>query len=204
MKSLLRRPLLVGLTLVTVLATAGGIAWAAIPDGNVVNACFETGTGALRAVDVATDCDAGTEAAVALGGPTRGYSYSRAGDVELGATSVVVASLNLTTGSYLVHGKVNVANLNFTALGTTFVPCSIRVAGTSTSLDQAWVQLMQARTGTGANTMSLSLQAPVTIPAKATVELLCASLPRPLGPTTGVRARFRTLDAIQVDSLQVQ
>ncbi len=204
MKTYLRRPLALASAATCVLAFAAGLAWAAIPNGNVIDACFDTSTGALRAVGVSTDCAAGTEAAVALGGPTRGYSASRPAEIMLAATSTPVATLVLPEGSYQLHGKVNVANLNFRAIGTTFVPCSLLVE--TTALDQSWVQLMQAVTGTGANTTTIALQAPLTVPAggKATVNLACASIPRPGGPATNVFARYRQLSAVQVDALQLQ
>ena len=204
MKRLVRRPLVIVLAGAAAAALATGIAWAAIPDGNLVNACATEG-GPIRAVATSGSCDTG-ETALQLGGPTRGYSSGRADDVTLGPTSVRVASLVLPAGSYLLHGKVNIANLNFTAIGSTFVPCSIRIAGTTTNIDQTWMIVEQARTGTGASNASIGLQGPVTIPestGKAEVELLCASLPRTLGPATNVVARYRQLAAVQVDTLQV-
>ncbi len=185
-------------------AVVAGIAWAAIPDGNVVNACFATPGGTLRAVDVPTDCATG-EAAVALGGPTRGYSFSNPNNVELSATSVGVGSVDLVTGTYLVHGKVNISNLNFTALGATFVPCSMRLVGIGGNVDQTWMIVPSPRTGLNASNASISLQGVAIVPAaygKATLEMVCASIPRPTGPPTGVIARYRQLQAIQVDSLQ--
>ncbi|MFN0155293.1 MAG: hypothetical protein ACKVUT_13030 [Gaiella sp.] len=200
MRRILRRPLALAAVAASTLVAAAGIAWAAIPEGNVVNACFDTTSGALRAVPVATDCVAGSESAVALGGPTRAYSFSRPEDVILGTTGVTVASLILPEGSYLLHGKVNVANLNTFPLVPTFVPCSL-LNGT-TAIDQSWVQLMSQA---GAYAQSISLQGPVVVPAggKLEIKLTCASLPRPGGPTTNVRARYRHLDAVQVDALQV-
>jgi len=184
---------------------AAGVALATIPDSSgVVNTCYADTTGALRAVADPGDCGAG-ESALALGGPTRGFAFSNPADVALGTTSVRVASLVLPAGRYLVHAKVNVANLNFTALGSTFVPCSIRVAGTTTNLDQTWVILQQAVTGTGASNASVGLQAAVTVaspPGKAEVEVICASVPRIAGPATRVVAHYRQLDAVLVDTLQ--
>lgn len=196
-----RKSLLLGAALTAALALAGGLAWAAIPDGNLVNACATAG-GPIRAVDTPGSCDGG-ETALQLGGPTRGYAFSQAANVGLGTTGVVVASLGLPPGSYLVHAKVNVANLNFTAPGSTFVPCSLgyRVDGSLSGLDQTWIVLMQAITGTAASSASIGLQGAVTLPEKGTVEVTCASLPRAAGPTTNVVARNRKLDAIQVDSL---
>ena len=84
-------------------------------------------------------------------------------------------------------------------------PCSIRVAGTTTNLDQTWVILQQAIAGTGSSNASLGLEAAVTIaspPGKAEVEVICASLPRTAGLTTRVVARYRQLDAVGVDTRQ--
>ena len=196
-----RRPALLAAALTAALLVAGGIAWAAIPDGNLVNACATAG-GPIRAVDAPGGCEAG-ESALQLGGPTRGYAFSQPAAVTLGTTGVVVASLGLPPGSYLVHGKVNVANLNFTAIGSTFVPCSlgVRVDGALSGLDQTWIVLMQAITGSAASSASVGVQGAVTLAEKGTVELTCSSVPRIAGPTTNVVARYRKLDAVQVDGL---
>lgn len=186
----------------TLLAVAG-VAYATIPDSaGVINTCYANTGGALRAVDSAADC-VKDETHLQLGGPTRGYATSNPiALVELGTTSATVASMVLPAGRYLAHAKVNVANLNFTAIGSTFIPCSMRIAGTSTSLDQTWIVLQQAVTGTGSSSASIGLQAAVTIPTeKAVLEVICASIPRTAGPTTRVFARYRQLDAISVDVL---
>jgi hypothetical protein len=154
----------------------------------------------LRAVDGAGDCVAG-EAAVALGGPTRAHSFASPGMVALGSTSVVVGSLKLPPGSYVVHGKVNVANLNFSAGRGTFVPCSMRVGGTTTNLDQTWLTLEPAVGSSNASSASFALQATVQLPGGGSVVMECASLPRPGGPASNVFARYRQLAAIQVDSV---
>jgi hypothetical protein len=197
-----RQALIVLTATAAIIALVGGIAWAAIPEGNVVHACFATPGGALRAVDVSTDCATG-ESAVALGGPTRAYSFANPANVDLSSTTVRVGSVDLVTGTYLVHGKVNISNQNFTALGSTFVPCTLRLLGTTP--DQTWMIVPSARTGLNASNASISLQAAVTVPAdpgKATLEMQCASLPRTAGPAAGVIARYRQLQAVQVDSLQ--
>ena len=125
--------------------------------------------------------------------------------MELSTTAVRVASVDLVAGTYLVHGKVNLSNQNFTALGATFVPCTLRLAGTTTNLDQTWMIIPSPRTGLNASNASVSLQAAATVPGdpgKATLEMQCASLPRPAGPATNVIARYRQLQAVLVDSLQ--
>ncbi len=199
-----RRVLLLVTSAAAIVALVGGIAWAAIPDGNIVNACYATPGGALRAVDVSTDCTSG-ESAVALGGPTRAYSFANQNNVDLSATSVRVGSVDLVAGTYVVSGKVNVSNQNFTALGSTFVPCSLRLVGIGGNVDQTWMIVPSARTGLLASNASISLQGVAIVPGvpgKATLEMLCASLPRTAGPATGVIARYRQLQAVQVDSLQ--
>jgi len=183
------------------LVVASGIAWAAIPDSSgAVNACYATVGGALRAVDGSGDCTA-DETPVALGGPTRGYAFANPETVTLGSTSAVVGSIKLGPGKYLLHGKVNVANLNFSALRGTFVPCSLKVGGTTTNLDQTWLTLEPARGSSNASSASVGLQAAVELPGGGSVVMDCASLPRTGGPSTGVVARYRQLDAVQVDSL---
>lgn len=196
-----RRPILLGAALAAALVVTGSIAWATIPEGNLVNACATAG-GPIRAVDTGSSCDPG-ETTLQLGGPTRGHVFSQPAAVTLGTTGVVVGSLALPPGSYLVHAKVNVANLSFSAPGSTFVPCSLgsRVDGALSGLDQTWVVLMQAITGTAASSASIGLQGAVTLPEKGTVEMTCASLPRTAGPATNVVARYRQLDAVQVDTL---
>ncbi len=201
--SMFRSRRTVALAAVGTLLAVVGVAYAAIPDSSgVINTCYADEGGALRAVDVPTDCMKG-ETPLPLGGPTRGYAAANLSTpVELGTTSASVASIILPAGTYLAHAKVNVANLNFTALGATFVPCSMRIAGTSTNLDQTWIVLQQAVTSTGASSASIGLQAAVTIPAdKDVLEVICASIPRTAGPTTRVFARYRQLDAISVDVL---
>jgi hypothetical protein len=196
-----RRVLLLVTSAAAIIALVGGIAWAAIPDGNIVNACFATPGGALRAVDVPTDCVSG-ESAVALGGPTRAYSFANSNNVDLSATSVRVGSVDLVAGTYVVFGKVNVSNQNPSALGATFVPCSLRLVGIGGNVDQTWMIVPSPRTGLLASNASISLQGVAIVTGKATLEMQCASLPRPGGPATGVIARYRQLQAVQVDSLQ--
>lgn len=200
MSRIAHRPLLVLLALAAATLVAGGIAWAAIPDGNVVNACVRPG-GQVRAVDAPGTCST-SETAVQLGGPTRGYSYRNTGYLTLGETSVRVAALVLPAGTYLLHGKVNAVNVD--GAGSVFVPCSLRVAGTTTLLDQTWVRLGEALTETSASAASVSLQAPLTVPSdpgEAEVELICAALPD-TDESPRVDAVRRALDAVQVDALQ--
>ena len=188
-----RRPALLLTALTATALVAGGIAWAAIPDSSgAVNACYHNGNGKLRAVDSPADC-AGSETAIALGGPTRGYVDRPAGDVVIGTTSSDLASLALPAGKYLVHGKVNPVDFGFT--GNVFVACSLQVG--ATTIDMTWVTL-----GPGpspAPSASIGLQGGVTLPAGGTVVERCAA---PNGEPN-VTVRFRALDAIAVDSLTV-
>jgi hypothetical protein len=199
---LIRSKRAIALVATSALLVAVGLAYATIPDSSgVVNTCYANEGGALRAVNDAGEC-LKDETHLPLGSPTRGYASADPGDVELADTSRVVSSVILPAGKYLAHAKVNVVNQNFRSLGSTFIPCSMRIAGTSTSLDQTWIVLQQAVTSTGISSASLGLQAAVTVPSeKAVLEVICASIPRTGGPTTRVFARYRQLDAISVDTL---
>jgi hypothetical protein len=191
------------------LATAGaslvvvGVAYATIPDtSGVVNTCYKNGNGDLRAVDAAADCH-GNETHLPLGSPTRGYAAADQSSpgVELHATSAIVASVSLPAGRYLAHAKVNLTNENPGAPGSTFVPCSMRIQGTTTNLDQTWIVLPPAASADGSTSASVGLQAAVSIPGAAVLEVICASVPRLGGPEDHVYARYRQLDAISVDTL---
>lgn len=191
----MRRISLRRLAVVTVgLAAVGaGIAYAAIPDTTgAVNSCYSTTTGALRAVHTPTSCVAG-EAAVALGGPTRGYANGIAGFVTLGTTSITVAKVDLPAGRYLLHGKVKLINLS---AGTAYVPCSIRLVGTTTTIDSNAVRIPSS-----ANVGTQTLQTALTLTTPKTAEMICAAIPDTTAVT--VRAEWRQLDAIQVDGLTV-
>lgn len=198
MRRFLSRPALVVLALSAALLVVGGAAYAVIPDTDgTVHACVSPVSGNVRAVDLRGDCRT-RETAVDLGGPTRGYATNETGLILLDDTSDAMASLKLPPGRYLIHGKVNVVNFGSSATAGTFVPCSLRVGGTSTNLDQTWIEL--ASSSEDATSASIGLQGAADLPAGGSVVMLCASLPRPGGPTN-VQARYRQLDAIGVDSL---
>jgi hypothetical protein len=193
MRSFARRPALLAVALAATALAAGGIAWAAIPDSTgAINACYANANGKLRAVDAPGDCGGG-ETAIALGGPTRGYLSRPLGDVVLGVTSSDLASLALPAGKYVLHGKVNVADLGFT--GDVFVACSLQVG--ATTLDMTWVNLGQL--GSTAPSASIGLQGAVALPAGGTVVERCAA---PDGEPS-VTARFRSLDAVSLDALTI-
>jgi len=193
------RRVLVLATVGTLLAAAG-VAYATIPDSSgVVNTCYKTGNGDLRAVDAAADCRS-NETHLPLGSPTRGYAAGDPDFLELGETSATVASISLPAGRYLAHGKVNVTTAN-PAPGSTFIPCSLRIHGTTTNLDQTWIVLPPSASGGGSTSASIGLQAAVSLPSTAVLEVICASLPRTDGPEEDVFARYRQIDAISVDTL---
>ena len=204
MRFIRSRRVLVLATVATVLGAAG-VAYATIPDSfGVVNTCYKNGNGDLRAVDAAADCRT-NETHLPLGSPTRGYATSDSSfpGVELGETSATVASVSLTAGRYLAHAKVNINNGNTGASGSTFVPCSMRIQGTTTNLDQIWIVLPSAASADGSTSASVGLQAAVSLSSGAVLEVICASIPRPGGPADGIYARYRQLDAISVDTLNV-
>ncbi len=66
-------------------------------------------------------------------------------------------------------------------------------------LDQSHVVLEGLVTTSEASILDAALQAPLVVPKFARVLLECAAVPR--GASTSVRARFRQLDAVQVDGL---
>jgi hypothetical protein len=190
----------VGVAAGALLALAAG-AWAAIPatDG-AIHACYRNFGGDLRVVNTAGSCRR-FETALDLGGPTRGYAYSAPGDVSLGTTSATVADLTLPAGKYLIHGKANLFNSAFGDDSGAFVPCDLRVEGTSTMLDQNAVRLEGPVAGTEANIADEALQAPLDVTASTHVLLECAALPSTGSASANVRARYRQLDAVQVDGL---
>jgi len=181
------------------LVTAGGVAWATIPaaDGTI-HACRLNVGGWLRAVDDPSRCRS-VETAVDLGGPTRGLAFSADGDVSLGTTSTTVAQIDLQAGKYLIHGKVNLINKDFGDPDGAFVPCDLRIDGTTTMLDRDAVLAEGPVTTSEAYITDEALQAPLVVPTFARVLLECAAVPR--GASTNVAARYRQLDAVQVDGL---
>ena len=200
MRTLLkRRGLRLGFAVATLLTVAAGVAYAVIPaaDG-AIHSCYLNATGRLRVVDVSGDCRRG-ETALDLGGPTRGAAFSAPVDITLGTTSATVAQIDLPAGRYLIHGKTNLINVDFGDASGAFVPCDLRVEGTTTMLDQSNIVLEGPVTTSEAYILDAAVQAPLTVPKFARVLLECAALPR--GTSTNVRARFRQLDAVQVDGL---
>ena len=180
-------------------AVAGaGIAWSAIPDTDgVVHACYEDGTGALRVVDDPGSCRA-HETAIDLDGPSHGYAVANPGDVTVStATSVSVLKLGLPAGTFLVHAKTNLINLP--GSDAAFVPCDLRLAGTTTMLDEDRVVLEALVTGSEAYEANVPLQAAVTLGAPGVVELECAALTR--GTSSSVDARFTQIDAVPLNAL---
>lgn len=178
------------------LLAAGGIAWAAIPDSSgVINACYATSNGKLRAVDSPADCSAG-ESSVALGGPTTGYATSRPDFIAIGTTPTVVASLKLPAGKYLVHGKLDVLDTSFT--GGVFVACNLTIGGTTGFSDASFNTL--GPVVTGAPSESMALQTPLTLATDGAIVMLCTA-PEAKEPVT---ARYRQLDAIRVDGLVIE
>ena len=189
-----RRALILLTSTATIAALVGGIAWAAIPEGNIVNACFATPGGSLRAVDVLDRLRHGRDGGRARRADTRATRSPTPATSSCPRPSVRVGSVDLVAGTYLVHGKVNISNQNFTALGATFVPCTLRLAGTTTNLDQTWMIIPSARTGLNASNASVSLQAAATVPADpGRRRSRCSAHPSPAGrPGNG---RHRALPA---------
>ncbi len=185
------RAALAAAAITALVATAIGAA--AIPDSTgVVNACYGP-TGKLRAVDAPTECS-GPETSLALGGPTLGYAFSNAGFATIDETTTVVGSLALPSGTYLVHGKLDL--LGSSPTDESFVACNLTLAAGSTVLDTSWNTLEPGVPGR-LPSESMALEAAVNLPAGGTVVMSCL---RPeAGP--GSIARYRKLDAVRVDGL---
>jgi hypothetical protein len=184
---------------VAVAAVAGaGIAWSAIPGSDgVIHACYKDGTGALRVVDDPGACRA-HETALDLGGPSHGYAVANPGDVTFSApTSVSVLKLGLPAGTFLVHAKANLINLP--GSDAVFVPCDLRLEGTSTMLDEDRVVLEALVTGAEAYEANVPLQAAVTLASPGVVGLECAAVTR--GTSSTVDARFVQIDAVPLNAL---
>jgi hypothetical protein len=153
--------------------------------------------GDLRVVSDPGSCRS-HETALELGGPTHGYAIANPGDVTVSTpTSVSVLKLGLPAGIFLVHAKVNLINLP--GSDSVFVPCDLRVQGTTTTLDEDRVVLEAQVTSTEAYEANVPLQAAVTLASSRVVGLECAALTR--GTSSSVDARFAQIDAVPLNSL---
>ena len=196
MKRLIRRPLALVVALGATLLV-GGIAWAAIPDSSgAINACYTNSNGKLRAVDSAADCNGG-ESAIALGGPTIGYSTSRPDLVPIDNTTSTLASLDLPAGKYLVHGKLDIVTVSSE---NTFVACNLTVAGTAGFSDASWHRIQND--GGPGHGEAIALQAPLTLASAGGVVLTCVA-PESSSPSPAI-ARYVQLDAIRLDGVVIQ
>lgn len=180
------------------LVAGAGIAWAAIPGGDgVIHACYKSPNGELRVVETAGACRP-HETPIDLGGPVHGYAVSNPGDVTFSSpTSTSILKLGLPAGTYLVHAKTNLINLP--GSDAVFVPCDLRLGGTTTSLDEDRVVLEAPMTGEESYEENAPLQAAVTLSAPGVVHLECAALTR--GTSSTVDARFAQMDAVPLNAL---
>jgi hypothetical protein len=181
----------------TVVAGAG-IAWSAIPGSDgVIHACYKDSGGALRVVDDPGSCGH-RETAIDLGGPVHGFAVANPGDVTFSSpTSVSVLKLGLPAGTFLVHAKTSL--INQPGSDAVFVPCDLRVQGTSTMLDEDRVVLEAPVTTAEAYEANVPLQAAVTLAAPGVVGLECAAVTR--GTSSTVDARFTQIDAVPLNTL---
>ncbi len=135
----------------------------------------------------------GTRPAIDLGGPAHGYAAANPGDVTFStSTSVSVLKLGLPAGTYLVHAKANLIDLP--GSDAAFVPCDLRVLGTSTTLDEDRVVLEAPVTSAEAYEANIPLQAAVALASPGVVGLECAAVTR--GTSSTVDARFAQIDAV--------
>jgi hypothetical protein len=181
-----------------VFAVAAGIAWATIPGSDgLIHACYKDGSGDLRVVPDPSSCRV-HETPIDLGGPTHGYAIGDAGDATFSSpTSVTILKLGLPAGKYLLHAKTNLINLP--GSDAVFVPCDLRLDGTTTMLDAGRVLLEDPTTTTEAYEANVPLQAALTLDSPGVVLLECASVTR--GTSSTVDARYRQIDAVSLDTL---
>jgi hypothetical protein len=175
---------------------AGAVAYAAIPDSSgAIQACYGP-TGALRAVDEPADCR-GSETSIALGGPTYGYEFSDPDFISIDHTTTVVGALHLPAGKYLVHGKLDLFGLSPT--DEAFVVCNLRdAAAPGTNLDSLW-NTLEPGGGSNVPSESAALQTSLVLSTAGTVQMTCVRADGAASPA--VSARYRKLDAVQVDGL---
>jgi hypothetical protein len=193
-----RRARFAAVALVTVILTGAGIAWGTIPGSDgVVHACYKTSSGALRAVSDPGSCSP-SETAIDLGGPSHGYAVGNPGPVNVSTpTSVSVLTLGLPAGAFLVHAKTNL--FNRPGSEAVFVPCDLRLQGTTTMLDQSPVVLEAPLTAEEASEANIPLQTAVTLGEPGVVMLECAALTR--GTSSSVDARHMQIDAVPLNAL---
>jgi hypothetical protein len=137
-----RRVLLAGFA-VLVLATAGGIAYAAIPDASgVIHGCYKKSSpnqGTLRVIDTerGQTCSSsenalswnqtgpkGATGPTGPTGPSDGYSASN-DYMRVGGDDTTLVSVDVPAGSYTVAAKTHVYN----AVENSFAICELRAAG---------------------------------------------------------------------------
>jgi len=193
-----RRARFAAVALATVVVTGAGIAWGTIPGGDgVVHACYKNSNGALRAVSDAASCGS-SETAVDLAGPAHGHAVGDPDAVNVSTpTSVSVLTLDLPAGTFLVHAKTNL--FNRPGSDAVFVPCDLRLQGTTTMLDQSPVVLEAPVTTGEASEANIPLQAAVTLAEPGVMMLECAALTR--GTSSSVDARFSQIDAVPLNAL---
>jgi hypothetical protein len=175
-----------------------GIAWGAIPgtDG-VIHACYKDGLGDLRVVSSPASCRR-HETAIDLGGPTHGYAIANPGDVVFSSsTSVSILKLGLPAGTFLVHAKTNL--INQPGSDAVFVPCDLKLEGTSAMVDQDRVVLEAPVATTEAYEANVPLQAAITLTSPGVIDLECAAITR--GSASSVDARYAQIDAVPLNTL---
>ena len=187
----------------------GSFAFAAIPDGGVIHACYSTSTGAVRVTDTATNMPKGCSSKeTALDwnqqGPKgdRGPSnaYAAHGSATLTPnTSTIVATRTVPPGTYAVSGKV-VLKASGANVPLTTVACSLGTSGgNSGTADYAYGTVWSDASGNGIDT-TLPLEndnTSQTLVHGGSVSLRCTS-------PHAVEAFGAQITAIQVESLDNQ
>lgn len=175
----------------TVMAGIGSIAWATIPGGDgIISACYKDRTGVLRVIDAEQDAGCrrnetpiswnqqgsqgeqgvpGAQGEQGEPGPSHGHFVGREYfDVTApagGSADVVVASVVVPGGDYLIQGRARYAQTQDDGAGVFFPQCRL-IADTGT--DET-----NAPSGGDSSTREHHFMLGLTLNSATTVELRC-------------------------------
>lgn len=189
------------------LALAGGIVYATIPDhAGVIHGCYRPQTGNLRVIDDSlSQCKAGEQSlSWAVTGPQGEQGPEGPGVAAFAADSgfdpvpitqnTAVVSLALPAGHYVFTGKLVAGDSG----ASNVVVCSLHNSGGGggpSTLDISQTPVLAA-----ASFATLPLVGNLSLTSAATIEIVCTAQSQ----TGSALAQFARLNAVQVSTLQVQ
>ena len=122
---------------VVLIAAAGGVAYATIPDaGGAIHGCYKKQTGALRVVDTSQACLPSERSIswnqVGLRGPSDGWDAQLVGTVPTGGSDISLTGgiTDLPPGSYLLSGAATWPALGS---GSAYLFCNLIASGAGLS-----------------------------------------------------------------------